>query len=84
MREELLMGNIVIQKLSVDDLLTKLKNLGVTMSRSAFYNKKSGKSDFTRTEIQAISEVLNLSSEEVLKIFLIKSIVKDTKRQIKE
>ena len=69
MREELLMGNMVIQKLSVDDLLAKMKDHGVNMSRSAFYNKKKGKSDFTRTEIQAISEALNLTSTEVLEIF---------------
>lgn len=69
MREELLMGKLVIQKMNVDNLLVKLKAHNVSMSRSAFYNKKNGTSDFTRAEIKAISEVLNLSSDEVLKIF---------------
>ena len=69
MREELLMANIIIQKMNVDDLLAKLKKLGVNMSRSAFYNKKSGRSDFTRAEIQAIASVLDLTNDTVLEIF---------------
>ena len=39
------------------------------MSKSAFYNKKNGNSDFTRNEIQVISKALGLNNDEVLAIF---------------
>lgn len=69
MREELLAASMVAQKMKVNDLLIALKSHGVSMSRSAFYKKKNGNSDFTRLEIQAISKVLKLPSEKVLEIF---------------
>ncbi|PNE48968.1 hypothetical protein AUF12_07535 [Enterococcus avium] len=78
MREELLAASMVAQKMKVNDLLIALKSYGVSMSRSAFYKKKNGSSDFTRLEIQAISKVLKLPSEKVLEIFLVRSIVKET------
>lgn len=42
---------------SIADLCEKLD-----MSRSAFYRKCNGKSDFTQSEIQAIVKLLNLES----------------------
>lgn len=43
--------------ISIGDLCKKLG-----MSRSAFYRKCNGKSDFTQREIQAIIDFLNLKS----------------------
>lgn len=43
--------------ITVGNLCEKLK-----MSRSAFYRKCNGKSDFTQKEIQAIVDLLNLES----------------------
>lgn len=42
---------------AIDDLCKKLN-----MSRSAFYRKCNGKSEFTQSEIQAIVDLLNLES----------------------
>jgi ACT domain-containing protein len=42
---------------SIGDLCEKLG-----MSRSAFYRKCNGKSDFTQSEIQAIVDLLHLES----------------------
>lgn len=38
---------------------------------ATFYRKKKGESDFLRTEIQKIRNVLNLTSEDVDTIFFI-------------
>jgi ACT domain-containing protein len=43
--------------ITVGDLCKKLD-----MSRSAFYRKCNGKSDFTQSEIQAIVDILHLES----------------------
>ena len=42
---------------SIAELCKKIK-----ISRSAFYRKCNGKSDFTQSEIQAIVDLLNLES----------------------
>ena len=69
MREELLRAKIVANKMTIEEFLVKLKSYGIDMSRSAFYNKKNGNSDFTRNEIQVISKALGLNNDEVLAIF---------------
>ncbi|MGF2081284.1 hypothetical protein [Enterococcus casseliflavus] len=81
MREELLRAKIVANKMTIEEFLVKLKSYGIDMSKSAFYNKKNGNSDFTRNEIQVISKALGLNNDEVLAIFLTKCIVNDTKRR---
>ena len=69
MREELLRAKIVANKMTIEEFLVKLKSYGIDMSKSAFYNKKNGNSDFTRNEIQVISKALDLNNDEVLAIF---------------
>jgi len=69
MREELLRAKIVANKMTIEEFLVKLKSHGIDMSKSAFYNKKNGNSDFTRNEIQVISKALDLNNDEVLAIF---------------
>jgi len=69
MREELLRAKIVANKMTIEEFLVKLKSYGIDMSKSAFYNKKNGNSDFTRNEIQVISKALCLNNDEVLAIF---------------
>lgn len=54
----------------------------LNMSRSAFYRKTRGKSEFTLGEIQKICEVLNLSSPIGI-FFCSSSVLKDTCRQKK-
>lgn len=69
MREELLRAKIVANKMTIEEFLVKLKSYGIDMSKSAFYNKKNGNSDFTRNEIQVISKALGLNNDDVLAIF---------------
>lgn len=69
MREELLRAKIVANKMTIEEFLVNLKSYGIDMSKSAFYNKKNGNSDFTRNEIQVISKALGLNNDEVLAIF---------------
>lgn len=69
MREELLRAKIVANKMTIESFIVKLKDYGIEMSKSAFYNKKNGTSDFTRHEIQGISKALYLTDDDVLKIF---------------
>ena len=45
------------KNISVGELCKK-----IDMSRSAFYRKCNGKSEFTQSEMQAIIELLNLES----------------------
>ena len=59
--------NIVNSKALYDAMKAKGIQVGkmcelLNMSRSAFYRKTRGKSEFTLGEIQKICEVLNLSS----------------------
>jgi DNA-binding NtrC family response regulator len=43
------------------------KHLGI--NRATFYKKLAQRSDFTRSEVQAIKEYLQLSAKEVMEIF---------------
>lgn len=39
------------------------------MSKSAFYRKCNGKSEFTREEISKIAKILHLTGKDILEIF---------------
>lgn len=41
----------------------------INVSKTAFYRKCNGHSEFTRDEIERIAEVLDLSGEDILSIF---------------
>lgn len=62
--EKLLKSIMVLKGISLDALAMQ-----IGISRSAFYRKKSGLSEFTRKEIQNISCILGLSNEQVHAIF---------------
>ncbi|MDU1265362.1 MAG: hypothetical protein E6970_05995 [Peptostreptococcus sp.] len=49
-----------------------IKYLGI--SEASYYRKVNGVSDFTRNEIQLMKDILNLSMEEVEKIFFAKKL----------
>lgn len=42
----------------------------IGISRAAFYNKRYGRTDFTRGELKKIIDILNLSAKQVEEIFL--------------
>lgn len=64
MNYELLKYTLSLRKVYVRDICEKLK-----ISRSAWNRKTSGKSEFTRLEIQLLISELNLSQEQVKEIF---------------
>ncbi len=57
MNKALLRYTMDIQKVSVDELCAY-----IGISKSAFYKKINGKSEFTRGEIEKICQRLNLAS----------------------
>lgn len=48
------------------------KSLGI--SKTAYYRKTNGKSDFTREEILKIADILDLSGDEILEIFFVQKV----------
>lgn len=64
MNERLLKSIMALKDISYDDLITQ-----IGISKSAFYRKKKGDSEFTRKEIQIISNCLDLSDEQLSEIF---------------
>jgi hypothetical protein len=64
-----LKARMVMVGIKVPDLLDRLQDRGITMSKSAFYRKLKGSSDFNRKEILAIVEELGIGDQEMLQIF---------------
>lgn len=65
----LLKATITLEGLKMTEFFIKLNEKKPIMTASAFYKKLRGETEFTREEIQAISEVLNLTDEQLLGIF---------------
>ena len=65
----LLKSKATLRGMSTAELTRKLKEAGTEISLPTMYNKMRGDTEFTRSEIQAIKEVLNLSDAEVMDIF---------------
>lgn len=64
MNTELLMDEIKKANISLKSLYVMLK-----ISRSSLYRKLSGKTEFTRSEVEQLSKKLNLSKEKIYDIF---------------
>ena len=64
MQKKKLKATLTLREVSVEDLCSD-----IGMSRSAWYRKVSGGSEFTREEIAQIAMRLNLSEKEVVDIF---------------
>ncbi len=62
--ENKLRGKMAEKRYSVNDLA---KALGINYS--TFYRKSIGKSEFTRSEIQRIADILHLSIQDIQDIF---------------
>lgn len=65
---------LILADMSIEDFLKRLKVRGCQMSKTAYYRKMNGKSEFDRKEILAIAEELNLSQEEMVEIFFTKKV----------
>lgn len=55
--------------ISKDELCKAMK-----ISKSAFFRKCNGQSEFTRNEIERIASILGLSGEDILSIFFAKQV----------
>jgi predicted DNA-binding transcriptional regulator AlpA len=64
MNTELLMDEIKKANISLKDLYVMLN-----ISRSSLYRKLTGKTEFTRSEVEQLSKKLNLSKEKIYEIF---------------
>ena len=64
MNTELLMDEIKKADISLKDLYVMLN-----ISRSSLYRKLTGKTEFTRSEVEQLSKKLNLSKEKIYEIF---------------
>ena len=63
----LLKSKITSEGMSIKDVIYKLKMQGIHISRTAFYRKMYGDSEFDRKEIMAI--VLDLQDSDIMNIF---------------
>ena len=65
----LLKSKATLRGMSTAELTRKLNDAGTEISLPSMYNKMRGETEFTRSEIQAIKEVLGLTDSEVMDIF---------------
>lgn len=65
----LLKSKIVLNDLRINDFISEINKNGHIMDRNRYYRCMRGEDEFDRKEIQAISEVLGLTDEEMLDIF---------------
>lgn len=65
----LLKAKMAAAEMTVDDLLENLKKHDVTMSKSTYYKKVNGISEFSIGELNAIAHSLKMTSLDVLNTF---------------
>lgn len=59
-----LKARMVLQDINNEDLAQK-----IGVSKSAFYRKMNGTTEFTRDEIQKIIDILHINSTDAIRIF---------------
>lgn len=69
MNAALLKSEIIMKGLKMGEFFTELNKDKSIMTPSSFYKKMRGESEFTREEIKAIAETLDLSDRCILDIF---------------
>lgn len=69
MNANLLKSKIVLKGLNVDKLLEIMQENGSPLSRTAYFRKLNGTSEFNQSEIKAIVEALEIPKEEIIPIF---------------
>ena len=66
----LLKSEIIKNGLSISRLIDQLnQEEGVQISKSSFYKKLRGETEFTRDEIRGISRIVDLDEHEIYQIF---------------
>ena len=69
MKSNELKGRIIAKGFSVTSFLERLNDNGVKIGKNTFYRNLSGEQEFTRKEIRAIADILELSDEDIIFIF---------------
>lgn len=69
MNADLLKGKLQIKGYSIPAIVDKLNNEGISITRTTFYKKLRGESQFTANEITAITKIAGFSKEEMYSIF---------------
>lgn len=69
MNMQKLKSSMVLHGLKNDDLLNLLHEKGVKISRVTWYKRLNGSTEFTRSEISALAEILQLEEQEIIDIF---------------
>lgn len=64
-----LKSKITSRGMSIKDVILKMETQGVHISRTAFYRKMYGGSEFDRKEIAVIVKILELQDSDVINIF---------------
>lgn len=69
MDEKLLKGMMMIKGYSVSQMVQAMNQEGIKISKSSFYKKMRGETEFTLNEIRAITEIAGFSNDEMYQIF---------------
>lgn len=69
MKANIFLGDLKAIGRNVDWLTIKMKERGCVISRSAVYRKLKGTSEFSVSEIKAISAIMNYSNDKIFDIF---------------
>lgn len=69
MNADLLKGKLLIKGYSISEIVNKLNEDGLSITKSAFYKKLRGETQFTAKEITAITKVAGFTKEEMYSIF---------------
>ncbi len=64
-----LKAEIVLKGLKPSELLEKMQEKGIKMSKASYYRRIKDFDKFDRAEILAIAEILELNKEQILDIF---------------
>lgn len=70
MNKDALKASIVNRGLTVEDFISQLSDQITGFTRDMYYSRVSGRTEFKRSEIAACKEVLGLTDEETVNIFI--------------
>ena len=70
MNKDALKASIVNRGLTVEDFISQLSDQITGFTRDMYYSRVSGRTEFKRSEIVACKEVLGLTDEETVSIFI--------------
>lgn len=69
MDANLLKGTLRIKGFSIAEMVDAMKEADVEISNSSFYKKLRGETEFTASEISAITKIAGLNKNEMYNIF---------------